>query len=336
MFGKNRPSESSDDLKKRGHILAYTGLLLAAVSVLLSVLFITSWNTSYFDLLWRFIVGQLLIYLAIGAGLLIYKNRKGRAPRHAVRKRIRPVPIARKQDDKIQAEQDTVQELEAFQFAISHEIKTPIRAIDGYARIFLEDYENSLDAEGTDMIKNIRDICKDTIRLVNELMNYAKVTQEGDKKEIIDLRQLIFLVFEEISPGYTENHKVILVFDTHIPCIIGDSMLFKQAVTNLLSNALKFSKDREPATISAGYLSEDGRDIFYIRDNGVGFDMQTSQKLFGLFERMHSADEFEGSGVGLAIVKKIIQKSGGQIRISGEVGKGATVFFLLPPENVLK
>lgn len=336
MFGKKRPREDSDDLKKRGHILTYIGLLLAAVSVLLSALFIISWSTPYFELLWRLIAGQLLLYLFLIAGPLIYKNCKGRMPHHAVRKRVRLVPAIREQNDKTRAEKETVQELEAFQFAISHEIKTPIRAIDGYARIFLEDYENSLDTEGADMIRNIRDICKDTIRLVNELMNYAKVTQEGEKKEIIDLRQLIFLVFEEISSGYTENHTVKLVFDTHIPCIIGDSILLKQAVTNLLSNALKFSKDREPAIISAGYLSEDDHDIFYIRDNGVGFDMQTSEKLFGLFERMHSADEFEGSGVGLAIVKKIIQKSGGQIWISGEVGKGAAVFFLLPPENVLK
>jgi light-regulated signal transduction histidine kinase (bacteriophytochrome) len=127
-----------------------------------------------------------------------------------------------------------------------------------------------------------------------------------------------------------------LIFDSPIPHVIGDAMLFRQAMVNIISNALKFTRDKDEALIRVGYDLDEGEKVFYIRDNGAGFDMQYSDKLFNVFQRMHTSMEFEGSGLGLAIVKRIVSLHKGQVWITGRVGLGATVCFTLPPEKVLE
>ena len=227
-------------------------------------------------------------------------------------------------------------DLRIFSAAISHEIKAPVRAIDGYARIFMEDYRAKVDEEGMKLIRNIRDICGDTLSLINKLLEYEKLADIEPVREAIDLRLLIRNVFDELVAGYSDKKNIRLEFNGEIPSIIGDSILMEQVITNIIANSLKFTRDKEYGLISVGYSFRNDEHIFYIKDNGAGFDMKFSQNLFGLFQRMHSMDEFEGSGVGLAIVKNIIRKSGGRVWITGEVGKGACVYFTIAQENILR
>ena len=228
-------------------------------------------------------------------------------------------------------------DLQALNFTLSHEIKAPVRAIDGYARIFLEDYGGQIDPNSLSLILNIREICRDTLTLINQLLEYTRLSEIEPVKETVDLQQMIRTVFKKLVEGYTEkDQEAVLIFGEEIPFVLCDRTLMRQIVINILSNALKFTREESKAVITAGFHREKGEDVFYIRDNGVGFDMEYSENLFGMFQRMHSENEFEGSGVGLFIVKSLIQKMGGKVWIIGEVGKGASLFFTLPPENILR
>ncbi|MHB8063415.1 MAG: sensor histidine kinase [Ruminiclostridium sp.] len=146
---------------------------------------------------------------------------------------------------------------------------------------------------------------------------------------------MIKSVFDELVIGYSENQKITLQIDEDIPFILADSILIRQVITNIISNSFKFTRNKDIGLITVGYSFENNENVFYIKDNGVGFDMKFSENLFGMFQRMHSIDDFEGSGVGLAIVKLIVQKFGGRVWITGEVGKGACVYFTISQENIL-
>lgn len=232
--------------------------------------------------------------------------------------------------------QNTNDELKALNYTISHEIKAPVRAIDGYARIFIEDYGSQVDDDGVGLISNIRNICSDTLLLINKLLEYIKFADMEPIKEIIDFKELVEKTFKELVIGYADKKEIQLNFESELPGILGDNILIKQVVMNLISNSLKFTYNKDFALITVGYIFENDENIFYVKDNGVGFDMKFSEHLFGMFERMHSESEFEGSGVGLAIVKKIIQKFGGRVWITGEVGKGACTYFTISEENILR
>lgn len=224
------------------------------------------------------------------------------------------------------------QEFSSFSFTVSHEIKAPVRAIDGYARIFLEDYGALLPDEGRGMVQSIRNICKETIELTNKLLEFTRFAQNEPNNEVVDMQGLIQEVFSQLHPS---GSQLQLGFVTSIPHVLGDPMLLRQALVNILSNSVKFTRDKAQGMITAGYQNADGQTVFFIRDNGAGFDMKYSQNLFGMFQRMHSNDEFEGTGIGLSIVKKIIQLHKGRVWITGEVGCGATVYFTLPSDRVL-
>jgi light-regulated signal transduction histidine kinase (bacteriophytochrome) len=231
--------------------------------------------------------------------------------------------------------QNSGNDLQAFNYTISHEIKAPVRAIDGYARIFIEDFGDSINEEGITLIHNIRNICNDTLSLINKLLEYTKVADFEPIMEVINLKAMIKIVFNELVIGYSEHQKITLQIDEDIPFVLADNILIKQVITNIISNSLKFTRNKDIGIITVGYSFENNENVFYIKDNGVGFDMKFSENLFGMFQRMHSIDDFEGSGVGLSIVKQIVQKFGGRVWITGEVGKGACVYFTLSQENIL-
>lgn len=222
-----------------------------------------------------------------------------------------------------------VNELEAFTYTVSHDLKSPLRAIDGYSRFILEDYGSKLDIEACEMLNNIRNISRDMITLVNKLLEYSLTSKLKVNKEEIEMGEMFLSVFMELSPSHSETKREFN-FEGVLPLVVADRVLIKQVVYNVLSNAIKFTQGKERAVIRIGSKTTKNEHIFYVKDNGAGFDMEFSGKLFGIFQRLHTADEFEGSGVGLATVRKIIQKHGGRVWIEGEVDKGATVYFTLP------
>jgi PAS domain S-box-containing protein len=225
--------------------------------------------------------------------------------------------------------QTAVKELEAFTYTVSHDLKAPLRAIDSYSRIMLESYPEQMKGETGEISGNIRNISRDMIALINKLLQYSTAARVDIYKESADLNQMINLIFHELASAIPER-KIVLIMETKLPPVNADKVLLKQVIYNVVSNAIKFTKTREQAIIRVGHTFDKEEAIFYIQDNGVGFDMDSSERLFGIFQRLHSLDEFEGTGIGLATVQKIIQKHGGRTWITGEQGQGATIYFTLP------
>jgi light-regulated signal transduction histidine kinase (bacteriophytochrome) len=230
---------------------------------------------------------------------------------------------------------DQYNELISLTYAISHEIKAPLRAIDGYARIFLEDYGAPLLPESREMIEIIRNICGETIALSNALLEYTRLARIELSNQVIDLKDMIEDVYTSVRFAKRREQDITLTFTSEIPHILGDVTLLRRVVANILSNAIKFTRDKKDARIWINHEIQNGENIFCVKDNGAGFDMKYAGKLFGVFQRMHSSDEFEGTGIGLATVKMILSLHQGDAWITGEVDEGAAVYFTLPTDRVL-
>lgn len=230
--------------------------------------------------------------------------------------------------------QKSISQLEAFTYTVSHEIKGPLRSIEGYCEFIIEDHKPTLSKEVVHMVNMVRKHCIEMISLIEKLLFYSKTSGAVVDSEVINLKDLIETEFEKIMSNITER-KVNLCFANELPFILGDRTLMKHAVSNILSNAVKFTKYRSIGSISVGFIHGENESTIFIKDNGAGFDMKYSGKLFCIFERLHSSKEFEGTGVGLAAVQKIIQKHGGRTWMEGKINEGATLFFTLPAESII-
>lgn len=219
-------------------------------------------------------------------------------------------------------------EMEAFTYSVSHDLRAPLRAIDGYARIILEDYSSILDVEGQRLFSVISQNSQRMSQLIDDLLAFSRLNRAEMHKSQIDMQKLAASVYEELTSA-EERKQIDFRIDTLAP-ISGDPSLVKQVWTNLISNAIKFTSKQNQAVIEIGCTPKDNEAIYYIRDNGAGFDMHYAHQLFGVFHRLHNEKEFEGTGVGLAIVQRVIQRHGGRVWGKGEVGKGATFYFSLP------
>jgi light-regulated signal transduction histidine kinase (bacteriophytochrome) len=220
-------------------------------------------------------------------------------------------------------------ELEAFSYTVSHDLKSPLRAIQGYSKIILEDYREALDEDGSEMLSNIKNISADMITMIGKLLQYSTTNRLEVCKESVNIREMFTSAFKELRSIYSKR-VIEFEFETGMPPVFADTIMIKQVIYNIISNAIKFTGNREKALIIAGCKRGASEYIFYVKDNGVGIDMEFSGKLFRIFERLHSSDEFEGSGIGLAAVRKIVQKHGGKTWIEGKLNEGATVYFTLP------
>jgi|GEM_PF-1219847 len=225
--------------------------------------------------------------------------------------------------------QMVISELEAFTYTVSHDLKSPLRAIDAYSRIMLEDYPRQMEGEIGEITGNIKNISRDMIALINKLLQYSTATRIDIYQESIEINEIITMIFNELTSSIPER-KIKLIIETQLPRVKVDKILMKQVIYNVISNAVKFTKTRDIAIIKVGHTIDKEEVVFYINDNGVGFDMESSGKLFGIFQRLHSLEEYEGTGIGLATVRKIMQKHGGRTWIEGKVDHGATVYFTLP------
>jgi light-regulated signal transduction histidine kinase (bacteriophytochrome) len=219
-------------------------------------------------------------------------------------------------------------ELEAFSYSVSHDLRAPLRHINGFVDLLNTKYYDLLPEKGQHYLKVIKDASNRMGALIDDLLQFSRT----GRQELLLTNLEMNKVLEEVVPYYTDdiiNRNVILEIEK-LPQIAGDLSLLRIVWINLLSNALKFTRDTDKARIKIGYTEEKNEYIFYIRDNGAGFDMQYAHKLFGVFQRLHTKQEFEGTGIGLANVQRIVLRHGGRTWAESELNKGATFYFTLP------
>jgi hypothetical protein len=224
-------------------------------------------------------------------------------------------------------------ELAAFSYSVSHDLRAPLRAINGFAEIVLADFGATLPEEGQRLLKRIRNRALGMGHLIDDLLAFSSLGRQPLSRRYVNMRELAATVVKELT-SHVEGRE-IEVHLGELPNSYCDAVLMQQVWVNLLSNAIKYSRERNPAIIEIGYKTENGEGIYFVRDNGAGFDMQFAHKLFRVFQRLHLADEFEGTGVGLAIVQRVIERHGGRVWAYGEEDRGATFNFTLPSPQAI-
>jgi signal transduction histidine kinase len=218
-------------------------------------------------------------------------------------------------------------ELEAFSYTVSHDLRTPLRAIDGFSRILLDEYTAQLVSEGQRYLQLIRQSTQQMGHLIDDLLAFSRLGRQTITIEQVSPLAIVSRTLEELH-AEQDGRKIDLVVGD-LPECRADPALLKQVYLNLLSNALKFTRRRKIARIEVGAQHIDGQSVYFVRDNGVGFDMKYIDKLFGVFQRLHRSEEYEGTGVGLAIVQRIIQHHGGRVWAEAQLDKGAVFYFTL-------
>jgi light-regulated signal transduction histidine kinase (bacteriophytochrome) len=223
--------------------------------------------------------------------------------------------------------QEANKELEAFAYTVSHDLRAPVRAIGGFTRILMDDYSGKLDTEGQRICRVITENTRRMEHLIDDLLSFSRLSRVDMNLSTIDMAEIVWKCFEE-QTGTGDSSRIKLTVG-EMPYAKGDYPMLVQVWSNLLSNALKYTSHCKLAEITVGSYREGAQFVYFIRDNGTGFDMKYANKLFGVFQRLHSAKEYEGTGVGLAIVHRILQRHGGKIWADAEIEKGATFSFTL-------
>ncbi len=219
-------------------------------------------------------------------------------------------------------------ELEAFSYSVSHDLRAPLRSIEGFSRILLEDYADKLDEEGEDYLGRVRAASKHMDTLIEDLLDLSRVSRGPLRREVIDLSAMARGIIQKLARSQP-GRKVRFVADEGVVAF-GDASLLAVALENLLGNAWKFTQKEKEATIEFGAVSQVGGGVaYYVRDDGAGFNPRYADKLFGAFQRLHSPEEFEGTGIGLATVARIVHRHGGRVWAEGAEGEGASFFFTL-------
>ena len=220
------------------------------------------------------------------------------------------------------------QEMEAFSFSVSHDLRSPLAVIGGFSHILTEEYADKVDDEGKRCMRIIQNNTHKMGQLIDDLLGFSRLGRQAIHPVDIDMEELVRDVFAEVR--MTSGRGVHLDIQSVGPAR-GDAAMIRQVWANLLSNAVKFSAHNDQARVEVVGAAKDGENLYSVHDNGAGFDMEYAGRLFGVFQRLHSGEEFEGTGVGLAIVKRIVERHGGRVWGEGKVGEGATFYFTLPP-----
>lgn len=219
-------------------------------------------------------------------------------------------------------------ELEAFSYSVAHDLRAPLRSIDGFSQALLEDYGEKLPGQGQDYLRRVRTAAQRMGELIDGLLTLSRVGRADLQRvptDIATVARSIVAQLQQTSP----TRKVAFSCPEEL-VVEGDPVLLRAMLENLLGNAWKFTANKEQATIEIGAIDEPEQRVFFVRDNGAGFDMSYADRLFGAFQRLHSTSEFEGTGIGLATVRRIVHRHGGRIWAEGEVGNGAAFFWTLP------
>jgi signal transduction histidine kinase len=223
----------------------------------------------------------------------------------------------------------TNKELESFSYSVSHDLRSPLRAIDGYSRIFEEDFADRLDAEGLRLLAVIRSSSKKMGQLIDDLLSFSRMGRKPVDAAMVDMNLLVDDVWQEVSAG----HDNVKLNKPSLPAVWGDRALLRQVLHNLLSNAVKYSSSKSSPVVDISAEKKADEFVYCVRDNGVGFDMRFYNKLFGVFQRLHTENEFPGTGVGLAIAQRVVVRHGGRIWADSKLGEYAAFYFSLPIKN---
>ena len=223
----------------------------------------------------------------------------------------------------------STRELDAFAYSVSHDLRAPLRSLEGFSQVLLEDFAGDLDEEAQGYLRRIQANVERMAQMIDDLLHLSRATRTQLRREHTDLSALARDVAGELTAAYRERTAEFRIADGLVTQ--GDPHLIRLVLQNLLGNAFKFTAHKPDAVIELGMTRQQGVDVFTVRDNGAGFDMQYAHKMFDPFQRLHSASEFEGTGIGLAIVHRIVVRHGGQIRAEGTPGEGAVFRFSLTP-----
>lgn len=226
--------------------------------------------------------------------------------------------------------QNANQELEAFSYSVSHDLRAPLRAADGFSRILLEDYAAELSAEAIRYLNLVRTNTQHMGHLIDELLTFSRLSRQPLNTQPVAPREIVERVLEDLRAVHQDRQIELVIGE--LPDCEADPGLLQQVYVNLLENAFKFTRQCEVARIEVDAFQQDDETVYFIRDNGVGFDMRYVNKLFGVFQRLHRAEDYEGTGVGLATVQRIIRRHGGRIWAESEVNQGTTFYFTLRGE----
>jgi signal transduction histidine kinase/AmiR/NasT family two-component response regulator len=222
-------------------------------------------------------------------------------------------------------------ELAAFNYSVSHDLRTPLVNVDGFASVLLEQFSGRLDSQALGHITTIRNNARRMLQLIDDLLSFSRLSRSELERETISINALVHALVAETKAAQPDRNIIFKL--GALPPTHGDKAMIRQVYLNLLSNALKFTDPRDLVVIEVGSILKDGKTAYFVKDNGVGFDMRDADRLFEVFQRLHSATQFEGSGVGLAIVQRIIERHGGHVWAEGRVNEGATFYFTLPDRN---
>ncbi|MEH6769633.1 sensor histidine kinase, partial [Maribacter arcticus] len=218
-------------------------------------------------------------------------------------------------------------DLESFSYSVSHDLRSPLRAINGYANMLEEDYGTTLDDEGKRLLAEVKGSAKKMGELIDDLLTFSRLGRKGLTKSRLDMNKLVETVLIELKQSTAHNAEITL---RKLLPVVADYTLMQQVIKNLVSNAIKYSAKKEKPLIEIKSEQKNGALVYSISDNGVGFDMRYAHKLFEVFQRLHSDEEFSGTGVGLAIVQRIIHNHDGEVWAEGKEGQGAIFYFSLP------
>lgn len=285
---------------------------------------------------WLVGLGSMLVALALVAALrdraerlIASLNREARERELAQRElSLHRDNLELLVDERTAALQVAYRELESFSYSVSHDLRAPLRSLDGFSQALAEDYGDRLDGDGEDYLRRIRAASQRMSQLIDDMLQLARLARSEMRREHLDLSALAVSVGEEIRNGATER-EVELVVEPGLAAD-ADPQLLRVVLQNLIGNAWKFTGKQERATIEVGQTQLDSEPAYFVRDDGVGFEMEYADKLFGAFQRLHSSEDFDGTGIGLANVQRVIHRHGGRIWAESEADRGATFFFTLP------